>query len=122
MKNIFKNSYFGKVYKTRNNQKALLLSIYENNACLAIEDGTLESHYSLDGTLPFDNTREYEIISEWNEPIDEEKLNEVFNDYIVNERVKCGNDKDVCKVISTNNVWLKEGFEAGYCKGWKDKK
>lgn len=99
MKNIFENAYFGKVYKTRDGRKAIFLYSTEKKLfkeyllcyTLFIEDETDFYHYDTDG-LNFsggyaeleDGTIEYwgtDIVSEWEEPINEEKLEELAEAY-----------------------------------------
>lgn len=76
MENIFKNAYFGKAYKTSNGNKALYstASSFDKNVHWLLTQGGMLRWYS-DGT-PYGETSIH-IVSEWQEPIDEEKLDEL---------------------------------------------
>lgn len=71
MKNIFENPYFGKAYKTRNGDKAILIQLKSHR--FVLEDLT-EYFVHEDGHV-YDDTHEddYDIIGEWKEEVDEEK-------------------------------------------------
>lgn len=126
--NIFKDAYLGKAYTTRDGRKAIYVecfkNVYGNTAHRLISKGLFgyrNVNTMADGNIFKGRMDKDDIVSEWHEEISEEELDEAFNDYIVNERAKCGNDKDVCEVISTDNVWLKEGFKAGFHKAMEGK-
>lgn len=71
MNNIFENAYFGKAYKTRSGKKAILLQPKTYHVIL--EDLT-EYSVMKDGLAYDDMTTSYDIVSEWQEEIDEEEL------------------------------------------------
>lgn len=80
MENIFQNAYFGKAYKTRDEKKALYVKynkesydpdvphqlVYESTGNLMQVDNQ--------GNFWKDKESDFDIISEWKEEIDEEKL------------------------------------------------
>lgn len=82
MKNIFENAYFGKPYKTRDGRKAVF-----SNGCLPGEQATVHllvstipprlMRYEFDGTRRDTDNRSLDIVSEWQEEIDEEKLDKL---------------------------------------------
>lgn len=79
MKNMFENAYFSKPYKTRDNKKAIF-----SNGCLPGEQATVHllvptipprlMRYAFDGTRRDTDDRSLDIVSEWQEEIDEEEL------------------------------------------------
>ena len=73
MKNIFENAYFGKIYKTRDNRKALYINCSKKSNIhhLVVENDFMsERAYWEDGHNDFDrNNRKEDIVSEWQEPI-----------------------------------------------------
>lgn len=76
MNNIFKDAYFGKLYKTRDGRKAIYLGTFYNEKHfphrIAVEDaGT----YGYPENGKYIKDREYlDIVSEWEEEIDEESI------------------------------------------------
>lgn len=120
MKNIFENAYFGKVYKTRDGKKAIFSHTEyseednETFAYLMIENKGVVSNcseselncllVSLDGTW---HAKKYEseddIVSEWKEPIDKEKLNEAKNEWWQTAKYQSG-------------LGYGDAFDAGYIK------
>lgn len=80
---MFDGAKFGKVYVTRKRCKALYIAKVGNEHKLYIENGGA-SYYNSDGTHKclselddFETPKqysEYDIIAEWNEPIDEKEL------------------------------------------------
>lgn len=79
MKNIFENAYFGKPYKTRDGRKAIYIkdSQYDDGlVCVVYEDiasihRVMKSgHYWANSNVETDD----DIISEWQETINEEEL------------------------------------------------
>lgn len=76
MSNIFENAYFGKMYKTRDGRKA----IYIQEDCCIVEGNIDAFSYFDDGhfSIPLKECG-IDIVSEWQEPINEEKLDEGLN-------------------------------------------
>lgn len=104
MNNMFENAYFGKSYMTRGGDRALFQYKDSCQAHLFTEAEIIDVY--LDGTIDsrfFDSS--LDIVSEWQEPVDEEKLENLANE---------------------ESLWLadaplqerrfKEGFKTGYCK------
>lgn len=123
-KNIFENAYFGKPYKTRDGRKAIFKFFIPNSNMVRVsimEYTNNEWDYNLfiDGTSTdkelADIHKDWDIISEWQEPIDEEKLNELAEEK--NPHDICGSNYEVGKYFG-----FIDGFEAGYKQGWEDKK
>lgn len=81
MNNIFENAYFGKQYKTRDGRKALLLQV-NNCAVLAVQfdSEAITNDYKLCGKH-LHGCDNLDIISEWKEEIDEEKLERLRNEW-----------------------------------------
>lgn len=74
--NIFENAYFGKAYKTRDGRKA----VYIQEDCCIVEGNMDTFSYFDDGHCSmFSEECDIDIVSEWQEPINEEKLDEVLN-------------------------------------------
>lgn len=69
MKNIFKNTYFGKPYKTRDGRKVLYLWSNKKDGHSLIVDGEKKPyHYNDDGKFySLDTENVLDIISEWQE-------------------------------------------------------
>lgn len=123
MNNIFENAYFGKPYRTKNGRKAVFYNHHNSHAREKARYVTMilegqESIYKwyYDGTAA-DCQEHLDIVSEWEEPIDGEKLDKLADNYAKNLfpnednvytealRKECGRD-----------------FKAGYRKCWEDKK
>ena len=100
MNNMFKNAYFGKVYKTRDGRKAIYIS----------QESVYPFRHAL--SLQLDNYQA-DIVSEWQEEIDEEHLDDLAYDY--NEELQHNywweDDYTVC-VCEASEV--RKAFEAGY--------
>lgn len=80
MKNIFEGAYLGKAYKTRNGRKAIYI-YYGSDVNLPF----IERHHLIYEGLNSIQTSNYEeIVSEWEEPIDEEELDRLAHEYIDN--------------------------------------
>lgn len=76
MPNMFENAYFGKQYKLKNGKKA----IYVNKGSfhyLAVEGKYDNCAYYDNGTYYYDTYDELNVVSEWKEEINEEKLDEL---------------------------------------------
>lgn len=81
MENRFENAYFGKPYKTRDGHRAL----FHRNAndkiwYLFTEDIHERIPYNADGTCRGDDC--HDIISEWQEEISDEELEELAEEFI----------------------------------------
>ena len=109
MKNIFENACFGKAYKTRNGKKAIYLfssgcGVY----CITEEFHNTIRYFNFDG-IPYDfecsRYRGEDIVSEWQEPIDEEKLSELAWKYTESMDIPCRYEETAV-----------ESFKAGYKK------
>lgn len=113
MKNIFENAYFGKPYKTRDGRKAIYLGNshkkYGEDEIITILDGNLSFHIvELNGLCKSLCTCPSDIVSEWQEEINEEELDELAWKSL---------DKEVGGKIST----FIKGFKVGYRKAWRGK-
>lgn len=73
MNNIFKNAKFGKPYKTRDGRKAIFYMRTDFGASLLTERYGLE-HYHFDGVIFNCIDERDNIVSEWQEEINEEEL------------------------------------------------
>lgn len=84
MKNIFENAYFGKVYKTREGRRAVYLKFLHNNKHHLYVENTGIMDCTQDGlyTGMAGRLEDLDIVSEWQEPIDEDKLEELAEEYI----------------------------------------
>lgn len=106
--NIFKNAYFGKAYKTRDGRKALYvgkaygLGIYVY--LLVIEGSDDLDEFAQDGSFNVGSEHPFDIISEWQEPIDGEKLDIFAKEYIKDKK------EQSMRIASYN------GFRAGFRK------
>lgn len=120
MNNIFNNAYFGKAYKTRDERKALYHCFDGQYHRLFTEERCDFSPYCDDNGKHLTHSEEesrFDIISEWKEPIDEEELDALAEEY----------DSKVphfinCDTGYTINYRIKEAYKAGCRKGYKDKK
>lgn len=87
MKNIFENAYFGKAYKTRGGDKVILVTLLDNVAYLLSEEkigknslfGNHIHSYRLDGICTEYQCYVLDIVSEWQEEINEEELDKLAN-------------------------------------------
>lgn len=88
MINTFKNAYFGKAYKTRDGRKAIYCKYEMIYGVVPNSEHSITKHLLLINNMQFVNVfedgttvkeKEYpnDIVSEWQEPIDEEKLNKI---------------------------------------------
>lgn len=111
MDNIFKNAYFGKVYKTRCGRKAIYIGndTYVKEHILCLEGNFLNYNYYENGkckAYPNDST---DIISELQEEINEEELDKLATSIYGNPRTKDS--------ITYGYV---EGFKTGYRKAFRN--
>lgn len=114
MNNMFENAYFGKAYKTRDGRKA----VYNSTGSKVEENGDhlfiIENRYSY---YHYDNFGRYyhndinlDIVSEWQEEINEEeldKLAELFTPFELITRYNLSISKKQVDI-------LVECFKAGY--------
>lgn len=112
MENIFENAYFGKLYKTRDGRRAVYLKFLHNNEHhlyvenTGIMDCTQDGLYiSMVGRL-----EDLDIISEWQEPIDEDRLDKLAKEYEENYPLD----------DSAYSYYCYDGFKAGYRKAKED--
>ena len=112
-KNIFENAYFGKPFKTRDGRKAIFVSRnpYRNETYVLIEGNKSADLMQNDGHYWATKGREYkdDIISEWQEPIDEEELDKMADDYHKTCYHYHSDD-----IVLTNRI--EKAFKAGYRK------
>lgn len=113
MDNIFENAYFGKPYKTRGGDKALFQYKDTCQAHLITESEHIDVY--LDGIIDsrfFDAN--LDIISEWEEPINEEELDEITKAYLqLNVLYRCDEDEQMFIDM------IGEAHKAGYRKAFK---
>lgn len=107
MNNIFSKAYFGKAYRTRNDRKAIyLFSVGCGVYCITENFQNKIRYYHFSG-IPYDfefsKYRGDDIVSEWQEPIDEMKLDELAKD-----------EAQLYSVVKSKE-W-QEGFKAGFHK------
>lgn len=110
MKNIFENAYFGKPYKTRDGRKALFSRKDGDIFDLETEDSY--NPVRLDGSFLY--TKEgYEssgdIVSEWQESISEEELEDIAIDEGHELSRKYGYDNN----LEHENIFI-DGVKEGY--------
>lgn len=119
MENIFENAYFGKAYKTRDGRKAIYIKhsqcddgmvcvIYEGivGICMIMMDG----HYWATPNVETD----YDIVSEWQDEINEEELNNIL-DEAENMRISAEGRK------LTGGWYWRKWAEWGYRKAKENK-
>lgn len=132
MNNIFENAYFGKAYKTRNGRKAILLQktfdydgITQRGFIVATNDwkGIYSSYpIDMDGKMqcwsnqrPEDISVGGDLISEWQEHINDEKLDEITKEYLqLNVLYRC----DECEQMFIDMIG--EAYKAGYRKATEE--
>lgn len=125
MENIFLNAYFGKPYTTRDGRKAICDGITEGLLCFSIE-GYTKNH----GIIYLAGDEEItfltpwleeelkgcgDIVAEWIEPIDKEKLDGLAEHWCPESGSYREGDIETQKVI-------RNAYKAGYEQGWEDKK
>lgn len=126
MNDIFKNAYFGKAYRTKDGRKAILLQktfdyddITQRGFIVATNDwkGIYSSYpIDMDGKMqcwshqrPEDIFVGGDIVSEWHEEINEEKLDKMaydYADYNVDE------DEDMRKVMCHYKAGYRKAMES----------
>lgn len=113
MNNIFKNAYFGKSYKTRDGRMAIYIGEDEKPSgyrfILMIEGNRpMPLYFDMEGCYDCEE-HPYDIVSEWKDVIDEDKLNKLA------EQDRCWyryDNRDCCNTID-DNVYI-EAYKAGY--------
>lgn len=81
MPDIFKDSHFGKVYKTISNRRAVYVGSDDYGHLLVIEGMDSISHYDGCGRLTYPYDREYDIVSERTKEVDENELDRLAKEY-----------------------------------------
>lgn len=123
MNNIFENAYFGKLYKTRDGRKVVFLRTFVCNGYKHyVSTGELEYSVREDGKVD-KNLYPYEedIVSEWQEEINEEELGELALEEADNYATECTleDDGSVTEIRyhskDEENAYA-QGFKAGYRK------
>lgn len=108
MKKIFEDAYFGKVYKTRDGRKAIYVGGYR---CVIETDTNHLFRFRSNGMYEGWSTS-LDIVSEWQEPIDEEELGELAEEF--------ANKYSIPHTQQSSD--LQCGFKAGYINGATDQR
>lgn len=93
MNNIFENAYFGKPYKTRDERKAIYCKYEMIYGVVPNSEHSITKHLLLINNMQFVNVfedgctvkgKEYpnDIVSEWQEEVNEEELDKLAKKYI----------------------------------------
>lgn len=83
MNNIFKDAYFGKEYRTRDDKKAIFHRNANDKVWYLIKEDIHERiPYNADGTCRGDNC--HDVVAEWQEPVDVEELRKEIEEYAEN--------------------------------------
>lgn len=126
--NIFENAKFGDKFRTRDGRKALYVSQnpYANESYVLIEGYKSAELMQNDGHFWATEGREYkdDIVSRWEEPIDEEKLDKLADEFLV------GDDKEDVELLRDEHPKAltfgdifdanKMCFKAGYRKAKRE--
>ena len=116
--NIFKNAYFGKAYKTRDGRKAIYISresVYPFRHALSlggVSYAIYKDNGKYDMLVQLDNYQA-DIVSEWQEEIDKEHLDDLAYDYN-EERQHNYWWEDNYTVCACEASEVRKAFEAGY--------
>lgn len=115
MNNVFENAYFGKAYKTRDGSKAIFICKRTDNAiwglsqpfaCVVEGYGEIWNYYPNGRLYRIENfTTESDIVSEWQDEIDEEKLSKLAWKHAESMDIPCRYEETAV-----------ESFKAGYKK------
>ena len=107
MNNIFENAYFGKAYKTRDGRKAIYYHSRPDSTHELIVEGCspVIIYWSNGETIHTISNKHLDIVSEWQEEINDEELDKFAKTKYGNFRTK---DSIVYGYI--------EGFKTGYRK------
>lgn len=135
MNNLFKDAYFGKMYMTRDGRKAIYF--FQNGTSkwhdLIVEGERISLPYQDSGLAVGKHLKNPEwpedIVSEWEESINEEDLDKLANNYRCESfttPVTDGENIDtyiesmnVSEYINLCEISFKDGFKAGYLKAKK---
>lgn len=115
MGNIFENAYFGKPYKTNTEEKAIYLGedLGDFKYRLAYQIISDISNRSIYIILECDEAgcskTDIDIVSEWKEEIDEEKLDRIADDHNSYIDITYPTEDEVGRRFGFN-----EGFKIGY--------
>lgn len=115
MNNIFENAYFGKVYKTRDGHKAIYIykeTIYPFRHALSL-GGVVNAMYKENGLYDMEkevDNYHADIVSEWEESVDEKELDDMANDF----GLTIGDPMNFHQAERINYAII--GFKAGYHK------
>lgn len=82
MNNIFENAYFGKAQKTRDGRQAIYTIMSCGSHWLTIQDTSFTWEYNDNGKLASNIDNALDIVSEWEETINEEELDRLAEEYI----------------------------------------
>lgn len=113
---LFENAYFGKPYKTRDSRKAIFYNHHNtyarekaNYVTMILEEEECIYRWYYDGKAA-DSQEHLDIISEWEEPVDEENLNRLtIAEYPLDDGIEEAHwNAQQCK--------LREAYKAGYRK------
>lgn len=121
MNNIFKNACFGKAYRTSDDRKAVYIHHYKDSESddmhyLIIEGSVVTYVWRADGKIaPNYNNDGLDIVSEWQESIDEEELDRVA--YEVDNPFNPFGDSEQCFKYYAFHL----GVKAGYRKAIENK-
>ena len=93
MKNIFEGAKFGDKFMTRDGKKAIVINLtphYQGITMALTIEGDKDAFYRFyheDGTAKKEagDTDAVDIVSKWKEPIDEEKLDRLYDEYRFNK-------------------------------------
>ena len=116
---LFENAYFGKAYKTRDGRKALFLYTTNYNGTTwydcHVNNETVSFPYMSDGLMvghrkDFQQWEE-DIISEWEEPIDEDELDRLAEQ---SEKEQIRTAKQCEALGQCYGFDFQTGFKAGY--------
>lgn len=86
MKNIFKDAYFDKPYRTRDGKKAIYTMMSCGSHWLSVQDTSFTWEYDDSGKLVSEICPAMDIVSEWKEPIDVEKIDMFASEYIKDKK------------------------------------
>lgn len=122
MNNIFENAYFGKAYKTRDGRKAIYLGCRDSFHILSPQDYNGIIAYKENGLVCEGEEQELDIVSEWQEEINEEELHKLATEYddtlsYVTYNAKNNGQETELEMIPWG---IAEAFKAGYRKAKKN--
>lgn len=121
MKNIFENAYFDKPYRTKDDRKAIYLgkNSAQNFHCLSVDDDKECTYhlYKNNGQVEYPFADGLDIVSEWHESIDEEKIIDELVSEIYDDSDDNDDDEPVYGIYPSNlkNIY-RDGCIAGYRK------